>query len=171
MCFRRKWVAVWVSLLVIFVAVTLWAYCIFNPPWRVCVHLTNIPAGTTFVSLVADSGGALHNMDWSPRSEISVPFTMHPADCIWSVQNPDNLDVDWHSYVRWQPGERYGVVTRSTDGTWNVAWFEADSVPIQGRLWLLGGGEASFDITAGRTAPLPAEQLRTLGLDEVAALD
>jgi hypothetical protein len=171
MRFRRKRVVVWVSLLVIVAAGAFWAYRSFNPPWRVRVHLTNIPVGTNFVSLVADSGEALRNMEWSPNSELSVPFTMHPARCIWSFQNPDRPKVDWHAYVRWQPGERYGVVTRSRDGTWRISWFEADSAPIRGRRWLLGGGEASFDITAGRTVPLSAEQVRTLGLDKVVDLN
>ena len=168
---RRKRVVVWVILITVVAAAALWVGSIFSPPWRVRVYIANIPGGTNFASLVADSGGTLSNMEWSPNSELSMPFTMHPAQCNWSYQNPDNPKVDWHAYVRWQPGERYGVVTRSTDGTWRVCWFETDSVPIRGRLWVLGGGEASFDVAARQTAPLPMEQVRALGLEKVASVE
>jgi hypothetical protein len=104
-------------------------------------------------------------MEWSPKSEILVPFTMHPAQCVWSEQNPDNPKVDWDAYVRWQPGERYGVVTRSTSGIWRVTWFEANAVPIRGRLLILGGGKVAFDLSLGQTVLLPREQIRWLGLE------
>lgn len=168
---RRKRVVVWVILLAVAVAAALWLRSIFSPPWRVLVDITNIPTGTNFASLVVDSGGILSNMDWSPSSELATPFTMHPAQCIWSYQNPENPRVWWNAFVRWQPGERYGVVTRSTDGTWRVSWFGADSVPIEGRLWVLGGGKASFDLSAGQTVPLSAEQVKSLGLDKVLGLE
>ena len=103
----------------------------------------------------------------SAFGELSDPFTLHPARCVWSYQNPDNPKVNWDAYVRWQPGERYGVVTRSTAGAWRVSWFEANAVPLRGRWWPFGGGEASFDVTAGQMVPLSAEQLTTLGLDKV----
>ena len=100
-----------------------------------------------------------------------MPFTMHPVACNWSFHDPDRPAVDWHAYVRWQPGERYGVVTRHTDGAWRVSWFGAEAVPVRGRQWLFGGGEATFDVAAGQTVPLAAEQVQTLGLDTVAGPD
>lgn len=165
---RRKRVVVGVILLAVAAAAALWVNNIFSPPWRVRVHIANIPKGTTFASLVAESGGTLSNMEWSPSNELSTPFTMHPAECIWSYQTPDDPKVNWHAYVRWQPGERYGLVTRSTDGTWRVSWFGADSVPIRGRLRLFGGGEVSFDVAGGQTVPLTVEQVKALGLQKIA---
>lgn len=165
--FRRRRAIVCALLLVIVAGAAFGVRSYFVPPWRVRVHLTNIPVGTKYASLVADSGGDLRNMEWSPTSEFATPFTMHPAQCIWSYHNPDNPKVDWNAYVHWQTGQRYGVATRSTDGTWRVHWFESDAVPIRGRRWLLGGGEASFDITAGQVVGLSAEQVRALGLDKI----
>jgi hypothetical protein len=165
--FCRKRVVVWASLLVAVAAGAFWGYRSFNPPCRVRVHLATIPVGTDFACLVADDGGAMRTMDWSPSSELSIPFTMHPADCGWSYQNPDRPKVDWHAYVRWQPGEQYGVVTKGTDGTWRVTWFQAEAVSIPRLRWFFGCGEATFDLALGRTVPLPAEQVQTLGLAKV----
>ena len=152
-------------------AAVFWLYQSFHPSWRVRVSAINIPVGTDFASFVAESDGILSNMEWSPKSEIHLPFTMDPASCIWSIQNPDNPKVDWNAYVRWQPGERYGVVTRNTSGTWRVTWFEAGAVPIRGRLLVLGGGEVAFDLSLGQTELMPADQVRSLGLQDVGSWD
>ena len=72
-------------------------------------------------------------------AELSILTTMHPARCSWSRQNPDNPKVNWDAYVRWQPGERYGVVTRTKAGIWRVSWFEANAVPLPGAMVALRG--------------------------------
>lgn len=163
--------AVWAILLVIVGSTMVWVYSIFNPSWRVRVYITNIPAGTNFISLVADSGGALCNMDWSPSDELSIPFIMHPAECIWSHPRVPNLaELDWDAYVQWQQGERYGVVTRNTTGTWNVCWIEADAIPVRGQR-LFGNRVGTFDLATGKTVPLLEAQLEALGLDKALVLD
>lgn len=168
---RCKRVVARTALLAVVAGGALWVFLGVNPPWRVRVNVANLPVGTHYASLVADSGGTIRNMEWSPQSELMVPFTVHPAACIWSAHDPDRPEVDWPAYVRWQSGERYGVVTRHTDGTWRVTWFGAEAVPVRGQRWLLGRGEAAFDLAAGRTVPLAAERVRALGLDEVAGPD
>ena len=166
--FRRKRLVVWALLLAVVAAGAFWTYRFFNPPWRVRVHIENIPTGTDFACLVSDSGGMARSMEWSPKSELSTPFTMHPARCVWSYQSPDHPKVNWNAHVRWEPGERYGVVTRNAADIWRVSWFEANTVPLRGRSWLFGGGEASFDVYEGQMVPLSAEQVKSLGLEKVA---
>lgn len=143
-------------------------YRSFNPPWRVRIHITNIPTGTYFVSMVSDSDGKLRNMEWSPNSELSIPFTMHPANCIWSFQqDTKHPKVDWDAFVRWELGERYGVLTRDTTGVWRVGWFKAESTSISWYKWFLGRGETAFDVSKGTMIPLPDEQVIALGLDRI----
>ncbi len=168
--FHRKRAVLWVFLLAVVAGAAIGVCHFFSPTWRVRVDVTHIPPGTAFLSVAAESGGAVLNMDWSPANELSIPFTMHPATCTWSYQRPNNPNVNWDAYVRWQPGTLYGIVTRKTDGTWWVHWFEADAVPLKGRWWL-GGGRASFDLTAGQMVPLSGELVAALGLDKVVGLD
>lgn len=165
---NRRRVVIRVTLITFFLSGVFWVYGIFNPSWRVRVYILNLPAGTYFVSLIAESEGTLRNMDWSPTSELSTPFTMHPADCSWScLVNPVDPKVDWHAYVQWQSGRRYGVLTQDTGGSWRVIWFEADKSPIPGLKRFLGVGEATFDVVVGKMMRLPAEDVIALGLDKV----
>jgi hypothetical protein len=142
-------------------------YSCQNPPDRVRIHVTNIPRGIAFLSLAALRDGRLQSMAWSPKY-IFNPLSMHPADCIWSHQDPEDPKVDWDAYVHWERGERYGIVTRDTAGGWWITWFDPSAVPLTGHLPLLGGGEVHFDLSQGVTEPLSAGQLTELGLDKVA---
>jgi hypothetical protein len=160
---RTKWLA---SVLIgTALALGGWFYLYLNPPDRVRISITNIPRGVDHASLAADLAGELRALDWSPKMIVST--AMHPARCIWSSQNPESPKVDWDAYVRWRPAERYGVVTRTTDGLWSITWFDASELPVRRRLPVLGGGEVAFDVAKGRNEPLTSEQVRTLGLQPV----
>ena len=139
-------------------------YQAFDPPHRVRIFVEHIPVGVEFLSLVASADGEIVNLDWSPNSELQMPFTMHPAHCVWSSQDPSNPKVDWHAYVQWRPAQRYGVVTRKTDGAWQVVWFAAEQVPLRGKRLLLGGGRVEFDLAQERAEPLVPDQVQRLGL-------
>lgn len=162
---RRKWALVWAAVLAV-AGGALAVRWFTAPPWRVRVHVANLPAGTDFACLAAESDGTLHALDWSPPGILPPPLTMHPAQCGWSLQRPEDPKVDWHAYVRWRPGERYGVVTR-TAGVWRVHWFDADAVPLRGRWWPVRGGEAAFDVAVGQAASLSAGQVAAMGLSDV----
>jgi hypothetical protein len=91
---------------------------------------------------------------------------MHPGQCVWSAQNPSNPKVDWNAYVQWHDGQRYGVVTHTTTGSWEVAWFAKEQVPLRGKRWLLGGGGVEFDLAEAIWEPLPADQVQRLELEK-----
>ncbi len=137
-----------------------------HPPDRVSVAATGLPRDTYYASLVCQSGGVVQNLDWYFPSEIGVPYTGHPASCIWSYAagDRDPPRIDWAAYVRWRDAERYGIVIRRKRGPWEVTWFEAAQVPVRGRVPLLGGGQATFDLSRGKMVPLAAQEVEHLGL-------
>jgi hypothetical protein len=139
----------------------------FDPPDRVRVFVSSIPKGIDFLSLATSTDGEAISLDWSPAGELRLPLTIHPADASWSYRNPWPPSIEWHAYVHWRRGQRYGVVTRTVDGQWQVAWFDADEVPLLGKRWLLGGGRAKFDLAGRKAEPLGAWDLYCLGLQTV----
>jgi hypothetical protein len=139
----------------------------FNPPDRVRVSVINIPDDVYFVSLAAATRGKLQTMHWSVKK--IVVGTMHPTRCTWSYH--PGPSIDWSAYVKWQSGEKYGVVTRTTDRVWRVTWFEANALPICGRVIVLGGGTAYFDMSKGRALPLLPEEVKDLCLEDVSDPD
>ncbi len=148
----------------------LWPFFALCPPDRVKIAVTNLPPDTHFASIVAESEGVLRNMDWSVPSPfvISFPNRMHPADCTWSLQDSRHPPrIDWDAYVSWEWGTRYGVVTMSRGGVWKVTWFASEEIPLRGRVLLLGGGRAGFDLAGRASEPLPAAEVRQLGLQNV----
>jgi hypothetical protein len=153
--------------LLIVAVLVYFVYSCQNPSDRVRLYATNIPRGTDFLSVAALRGGRLHSMAWSPK-HIFDPMTMHPADCSWShLIHPNNPQVDWAAYVRWQWGDRYGIVTRDTEGNWRITWFDISTVSLEGHKPLLGGGEVRFDMSQGVTEPLTDRQRTELGFDNV----
>lgn len=150
------------------VMLTWLAYRQFHPYDRIRVFLPNLPADTRFACLVSEKQGQLQAMLWSPA--MLVPFTMHPADCAWSFHELRKAPkIDWLAYVQWEFGERYGVVTRSTAGVWEVTWFQPGQPAITDRHAILGGGQATFDLSEGSAELLSAERLNQLGLAAVLA--
>jgi hypothetical protein len=136
-------------------------------PDRVRVAVTGLPAGADFACLVADVDGVPQLMYWFPSNEIGPPSTMHPADCVWS--RPDGrttIGTDWHAYVRWRWGRRYGVAFRDSAQRWHVTWVPAGRVEVSGRIPFAGGGRADFDLTGGETVPLTAQEVGGLRLDK-----
>ena len=144
-------------------------YLGYVPPNRVKVSAINIPSGAYYVSFVAQRDGLIVNMDWWPLGELSPPTTMHPARCNWSYQSfPDRPSVLWDAWVRWEWGQKYGVLTRMRDESWHVFWFDEKQIPLQGRKFLLGGGLAEFDCRNAESEALATDyEIQRLGLQGV----
>src|SRR6185437_3210373 len=102
------------SVILIAGAVCLGMYLFFNPSDRVKVTISQLRRVTVFISFVSESNGVMQNIDWYPRSELRIPFTMRPSESVWSsLELKEVPKIDWDAYVKWQLGERYGVVTRN----------------------------------------------------------
>jgi hypothetical protein len=142
-------------------------YFTCNPSDRVEVAFRNVPAGIHYLSVVVEVDGALRHLDWSIPGGLGVPGWMSPPDCTVSFRNPDKPNEKANYFVRWEDGTRYGVVSRKTDKTWWVDWFEPEAVPLEGRAVVFGGGKAEFDLGKGKREPLPPAQVKALGLEGV----
>jgi len=139
-----------------------------SPSDRVKVSATNIPSGAYFVSFVAMRDGKVANMDWSLRGLFWDTSTMHPVKCVWSYQVfPDHPKVDWNAWVQWRFGDQVGVLTRMTDLSWQVFWFDPAQVPLEGRSVLFGNGYAAFDYSKTKQEPAPDGMIISLGLEKV----
>jgi hypothetical protein len=57
-------------------------------------------------------------------------------------------------------------VTRNNRGKWLITWFKPDSLPIEGRMILFGGGKVLFDVRKGKQIKLTNKELTALGLKE-----
>jgi hypothetical protein len=153
-------------------AVCLGMYLFFNPSDRIKVTISQLPRDTVYISFVSESNGIMQNMDWYPRSETRVPFTMRPSESVWSsLELKKAPEIDWDAYVQWRCGERYGVVTRTRSGSWRVTWLKSKDVPIKAHRFIIGNGEAYFDLNKGKTIILQEEQLRDLRLLEFPFLE
>jgi hypothetical protein len=139
-------------------------FFVLNPRDRVEVSIVNVPAGTYFLCVVTDSDGAIKTMDWSVK--LLVCYQLHPNSSR-SYGHWDDPNVRLHQHVMWMWGDRYGVVSRKTDKTWWVTWFRSVDVPFKDRGWARGGGTVEFDLSEGKTEPLPSEQIRQLALQDV----
>src|SRR5947209_495418 len=113
--------------LVVICAVLLYLYLTFNPPQRVQVRLINLPPEVYFACLVSRTDQGMEVMDWSPESEIMMPFAMHPARCVWSFRDTDSAGDDTTAYVNWR-NSSYGIVTRSKKCAWKIAWFKSGDI-------------------------------------------
>jgi hypothetical protein len=155
----------WQLLLCLAVAgLALAAYRWTSPPGRVHVDVSNIPAGTEFLCMVVEREGQVHVMNWY-STQAAGPLLLHPAGARQSNLDPSRPALRRDVCVAWEPGDRYGVVTRMARGDWAVTWFDASANVVQGRLPLLGGGEVRLDLALGRRNKLPALQAEELGLD------
>jgi hypothetical protein len=137
-----------------------------NPHDRIRATVSNLPPNTQFVSLVSETKDGLQNMDFYPRSELIIPFTVHPSEWIWSrpIHDANSGKIFWSAYVQWRRGDRYGVVTMAGKEIWLLTWFSANDVPITEREFLLSNGAAHFDMSNGNTIVLTNEQRQRLNL-------
>lgn len=142
-------------------------YLLVNPRDRIRVNISRLPPDAIYVSLVSEANGTLQNMKFYPRSELYIPFTMHPSGCTLCdarFRDPSKT-IEWSVPVEWRWGERYGLVTMDRGGTWRVTWFAANDVPFKGHWLILGNGEAYFDMSKGNTTILLEEQRKELRLE------
>jgi hypothetical protein len=132
------------------------------------VDIANIPIGVYFVAIVAESETAeIHALNYWPPSE-GGPVTMPPERYIGSFRDPNGTSVGrLASWLEWRNARRYGVITRSKDGTWRITWFAASQIPIEGRHFILGGGRVRIDLSQGMSEVLPQEAIRELGFERV----
>jgi hypothetical protein len=103
-------------------------------------------------------------MPWSLRKVL--PFTMHPDRCIVSeVNHFQNEETEHEASVRWIHSSRVGVLRRTKERKWFVAWFDAPKSRLQERSLLFGGGEWSIRLQdADKVEPVTEEQLRAMGM-------
>jgi hypothetical protein len=139
-------------------------YFQFHPRDRIAIEITNVPAGTRFLCLVAETEEGIVAMNWSPS--MIVPFAMNPRDCTISYVMGTG-PVIANRYVMWRFGSRYGVVTRQDEKVWRVYWFQAQDVPLAGRRFLLGEGTAAFDLLKAKAEQPAADLLRRLGIEDL----
>lgn len=161
-------ILIFISLTLIIGSLGLVIYQALNPPDRIKVTTSQLPPDTVFISFISESNGIQQNMDWYPKGEIGIPFTMRPSRCVWSsleYKEPPKI-IDWDAYVKWQWGERYGLVTRNKGGKWKVTWFKAKDLTITRHWPIIGNGEAFFDLNKGVTIDMPNDKVRALGLHE-----
>jgi hypothetical protein len=149
--------AVMIGLCVISCVIFAWTTCFGGPP-AVTVTVTNFRPGAFYFCVVCDDEGQLCAMHWDIKyiTRIDVPpSTDGYRDPSWPSNQPIVRNV------RWRTGTRYGVVQRSVDKQWTVTWFEAGDVPgIEER-------SVTFDLSRGRTEPLPDGALPGLELSDV----
>jgi hypothetical protein len=120
---------------------------------EVTAAIAGVPAGTNFVCVAFEKDSALQCLKWYSTNGILVT-RLHPAQSIGSFRD----EPDFLSHVVWQPGDRYGVVTRDNNDVWRVTWFGPE---------VLQGRYARFEMTGKAAVPLTPKQLTALGLDKV----
>ena len=150
-------------LLVIVVCLSLvyGVYPYFNPYNHVATVITDIPAGTTFVCLVADTKEGTVVMPLSAQKVF--PFTVHPDK--GASRKPDSVSPEWGP-VRWVANRRVGVLLRSESGVWRVKWFDSARSELQDRSLLFGGGWWRASLRdAAEEEVIDKAQLRALGFD------
>ena len=172
---KNRLAVYWIFIIAIFIggSLCLSIYLALNPSDRVKVTTSQFPPDTMFISFVSESNGILQNMDWYPRSELMLPFTMRPSESVWSSLefNETPKMIDWDAYVKWRWGEKYGLVTRDRDGNWRITWFLPKDVPIKRHWFIIGNGEAHFDLNKGTTTHFSQEKLMELSLDQFPFLE
>lgn len=72
----------------------------------------------------------------------------------FSTPGPHSLDDP----VKWVDSDRYGILLRRPDRSWIVWWFDEEEVPLEGRSWICGGGNAHFDLRPPRTPASVSEE-------------
>jgi hypothetical protein len=129
-------------------------------PEEVRVTFVNIPRGTHYYCVVADTPDGLEPMNWSATL---IFRAVTPA-----IPGAGERGVDWppeqeavHCVI-WRTGRRYGVVQWRFDGTWWVTWFDPSSPEVEHRKSFWDRGAITFDLAKGNTQRLPEEKGRAL---------
>ena len=149
-----------VSLLACVLLAYLGYRCLF-PYNTVATDIEGISPNTRWVCLVADTKAGLRVMEWHHTKVLQ--FTMHPANSIVSSLRED--ETFHHATVRWVYGKRIGVLSRSVDRDWTVAWFDAAGVELTNRSFLFGGGSVNlFVAEAESVEAVTTSQLKELGM-------
>jgi hypothetical protein len=154
---RRSWRFWLVSmLLVLGTCVALFGFIL--RPCSPCdtgyARVTDIPEDTVFVCIIADTDRGLVAMR-RPSTLFTMQF--HHPDRDWvQAEYPHEI----HIAVLWIDGKRIGVLRRTKDGSWQVAWFDAAKHPIQRR-----NRNVSLK-DADDVQPVSVEQLRAMGFDK-----
>jgi hypothetical protein len=158
MIFATLWIATAVAVATPFVLLYRW----LNPPDEVAVTVANIDPSTRLLCLVADTPAGPEPMWWVVRKV--GPHAMHPSGCTVSEFDPENDRAAAVRHALWRDGKRYGVLIRDADDNWLIYWFGPAEVHLQGRYWIIGGGEASIHLPPkGRAVPATEELLGRLG--------
>lgn len=131
-----------VTTYVYFVASCLW------PPDRVGVGVTNIPEDVRFWSVLSDSKGQIRLMSDYEGEVLQKPVKRVPRVISFDF---GKIGHAGGQSVTWEPGDRYGVLVKSVDGTWRVFWFSAAEVPLEKSSGGFVSAELSFDLS-NRTA-------------------
>jgi hypothetical protein len=116
-----------------------------RPADNVLVKVFDVEPSTRRVCLVADTPDGPEVMCWCAKKV--TPFKVHPGRYGDNV-NPEGHGSEVTLPVWWVDGRRYGVLTRDHEDRWRVFWFSPEEAHLRGRYWVLGGGEASFDLGA-----------------------
>jgi hypothetical protein len=164
--FHRRLIIV--GVIAIFIVVGL-GWCIYvgnNPGDQVTLRFYHLPDDVDSLVIVHESGGRADAMKWYYHDELGFPFTSksgRPVRVYLSSNGPPG--VYYGPPVQWQAGERFGVVMLIKDGTWRIAWFNAEAVPIQGRNLLGRNGQVTFDRSNSEIVSLKDEDAAAFGLD------
>jgi hypothetical protein len=152
------WIAVAVVIATPFVLLYRW----LRPADEVLVRVANLDPSTRQFCLLADTPDGPEAMWWSLHKV--GPFAMHPSRCSASLFSPDHEGRLAVRPALWRAGKRYGVLTQDEGGGWLVFWFGPEEVHLQGRYWIIGGGEASIHLPPKeRAEPATEELLGRLG--------
>lgn len=73
---------------------------------------------------------------------------MHPNRCVVSEFHPNWDGKGFVRPVSWEDGQKYGVLRQDKDDHWEVYWFSPEDVNLRGRYWVLGGGQASIELSS-----------------------
>jgi hypothetical protein len=149
--------------LVLLAVLPFFFYTCFNPADQIVALIVQIPADVDFVCIASGSGGRIDVMRWYYFTNISG-FTERPGDRAFGSAYPGGADMET---VAWITGERYGVITRTTDRQWSITWFEAKDVPVQGRGLYSKPARITFDLSKGRKEPLSEDTVKNQGLNQV----
>lgn len=150
-----------VATYVYFVASCLW------PPDRVGVAVTNIPEDVRFWSVLSNSKGQIRLM-----SDYEGEILQKPVKRVPRVISFDfgKIDHAGGQSVAWEPGDRYGVLVKSVDGTWRVFWFSAAEAPLEKSSGGVVSAVVRFDLSNRTAEPFSEDAVNALGFQQTGEL-
>jgi hypothetical protein len=142
------------------------SYWVISPPDRVPIRIINLPAGCRYASIVVEKSDQIYHLDWYPDSEVVIPVTMTPPECIWSssgaIRNDQMSKPPLH--VKWQRGSNYGVLLQDAQQKWYIIWQSEPPDPYSS--WFRWGSPRSlvFDASHGQQVSVSDKLLQQLAL-------